>query len=112
LFDGPAIKKPWCWYSLFVVTRDVAPTDILAGYRCADRRFLMSPRGLAVSNTRYLSSSETSVNVGIKGWKWHLSESIFSVQKLRFYSTPGQLPMQTSRIKANLTKGKVEKRRE
>ncbi len=36
----------------------------------------MSPRGIAVSNTRYLSSiSETRVNAGIKGWKLHLSES-------------------------------------
>jgi hypothetical protein len=26
-------------------------------YRCADGRFLMSPRGMAVFNTRYLSSS-------------------------------------------------------
>ncbi len=44
-------------------------------YRCADGRFLMSPRGMAVSNTKYFSSSETRVNAGIKGWKWHLSES-------------------------------------
>jgi hypothetical protein len=35
----------------------------------------MSPRGMAVFNTKYLSSSETRVNAGIKGWKWHLSES-------------------------------------
>jgi hypothetical protein len=34
-------------------------------YRCADGRFLMSPRGVTVSNTRYLSSSETRVNAGI-----------------------------------------------
>jgi hypothetical protein len=45
-------------------------------YRCADGRFLMSPRGVAVSNTRYLSSSETRVYAGIRGWKLHLSESI------------------------------------
>ncbi len=44
-------------------------------YRCADGRFLMSPRGMAVSNTRYLSSSETRVNAGIRGWILHLSES-------------------------------------
>ncbi len=44
-------------------------------YRCADSRFLMSPRGMAVSNTRYLSSCETRVNAGIRGWKLHLSES-------------------------------------
>jgi hypothetical protein len=44
-------------------------------YRCADGRFLMSPRGMAVSNTRCLSSSETRVNAGIRGWKLHLSES-------------------------------------
>jgi hypothetical protein len=44
-------------------------------YRCADGRFLMSPRGMAVSNTRYLSSSETRVNAGIRAWKLHLSES-------------------------------------
>ncbi len=36
-------------------------------YRCADSRFLMSPRGMAVSETR--------VNAGIRGWKLHLSES-------------------------------------
>ncbi len=30
---------------------------------------------MAVSNTRYLSSSETRVNTGIRGWKLHLSES-------------------------------------
>jgi hypothetical protein len=35
-------------------------------YRCADGRFLMSPRGMEVSNTRYLSSSETRVNAGIR----------------------------------------------
>ncbi len=44
-------------------------------YRRADGRFLMSPRGMAVSNTRYPSSSETRVNAGIRGWKLHLSES-------------------------------------
>ncbi len=44
-------------------------------YRCANGRFLMSPRGMAVSNTRYLSSSETRVNADIKGRKLHLSES-------------------------------------
>jgi hypothetical protein len=37
----------------------------------------MSPRGVTVSNTRYLSSSETRVNAGIWGWKLHLSESIW-----------------------------------
>ncbi len=45
-------------------------------YRCADGRFLMSPRGVAVSNARYLSSNETMVYAGIRGWKLHLSESI------------------------------------
>jgi hypothetical protein len=31
---------------------------------------------MAVINTKYLSSSETiRVDDGIKGWKWHLSES-------------------------------------
>jgi hypothetical protein len=35
-------------------------------YRCADGRFLMPPRGMAVSKTRYLSSSESRVNAGIK----------------------------------------------
>ncbi len=35
----------------------------------------MSPRGMAVSNTRYLSSNETRVNAGIRWWKLHLSES-------------------------------------
>jgi hypothetical protein len=46
-------------------------------YRCADGRFLMSPRGLlAVSNTRYLSSSETSVYAGIREWELHLFEPI------------------------------------
>ncbi len=43
--------------------------------RCADGRILMSPRVMAVSNARYLSSSETRVNAGIKGWKLHLTES-------------------------------------
>jgi hypothetical protein len=43
-------------------------------YRCADGRFRMSPRGVAVSNHRYLSSSETRVNAGIRGRKLHLSE--------------------------------------
>jgi hypothetical protein len=44
-------------------------------YRCADGRFLMSPRGVAVSNHQYLSSSETRVNADIRGWKLHLFES-------------------------------------
>jgi hypothetical protein len=35
----------------------------------------MSPRGMAVSNTRYLYSNETRVNAGIRGWKLYLSES-------------------------------------
>jgi hypothetical protein len=43
--------------------------------RCADGRFMMSPSGMAVSKTRYISSSETMVNAGIRGWKLHLSES-------------------------------------
>jgi hypothetical protein len=43
--------------------------------RYADGRVLMSPRGMAVSNTRYLSSSETRVNAGTRWWKLHLSES-------------------------------------
>ncbi len=30
---------------------------------------------MGVSNTRYLSSSETRVNAGIRGWMLHLSES-------------------------------------
>ncbi len=34
----------------------------------------MSPRGMAVSNTRYLSSSVTMVYGGMRGWKLHLSE--------------------------------------
>ncbi len=47
-----------------------------AEYRCADGRFLMSPRGMAVSNSSiYLSSSGTRVNADIRGWKLHLSES-------------------------------------
>ncbi len=44
-------------------------------YRCAEGRFLMSPHGMAVFNTRYLSCSETMVNACIRGWKLHLSES-------------------------------------
>ncbi len=44
-------------------------------YGCADGRFLISPRGVSVSNQRHLSSSETRVNAGIRGWKLHLSES-------------------------------------
>jgi hypothetical protein len=38
-------------------------------YRCADGRFLVSTRGMSlmsVSNTKYLSSSETRVNAGKK----------------------------------------------
>jgi hypothetical protein len=35
----------------------------------------MSPRGVAVTNQIYLSSSETRVNASIRGWKLHLSES-------------------------------------
>jgi hypothetical protein len=35
----------------------------------------MSPRDMAVSNTRYLSSSETRVNAGIRGSKLHLCVS-------------------------------------
>ncbi len=50
-------------------------TEKAVDYRCADGRFLMSPRGMAVSNTRYLSSSETRVNDGKRGWKLDLSES-------------------------------------
>jgi hypothetical protein len=42
---------------------------------------------------------------------WELRSHNSSVQKLRFYSTPRWLLRQTSRMKANLTKGKVEKRR-
>ncbi len=44
-------------------------------YRRADGSFLMSPRGLAVSSTRYISSHETRANASIRGWKLHLSES-------------------------------------
>ncbi len=40
---------------------------IVIDYRSADGRFLMSPRGVAVSNTRYLSSSERRVYAGIRG---------------------------------------------
>jgi hypothetical protein len=39
----------------------------LIDYRCAGGRFLMSPRGMTVSNTRYFSSSETRVNTSITG---------------------------------------------
>jgi hypothetical protein len=49
--------------------------DFPIDYRCADGRFLVSPRGVAVSNHRYLSSSETRVNAGIRGRKLHVSES-------------------------------------
>ncbi len=41
---------------------------MLIDYICAHGRFLMSPSGMAVSNTRYLSSSGTRVNAGIRGW--------------------------------------------
>jgi hypothetical protein len=44
-------------------------------YRCADGRFLMSPRGVAIPNQNYLSSSETRVNASLKTWKSHLSQS-------------------------------------
>ncbi len=36
---------------------------------------------MAVSNTRYLSTSETRVNAGIRGWKLHLSESTYWCQE-------------------------------
>jgi hypothetical protein len=52
------------------------PVKFIGLYRCADGRFLMSSRGVAVSNTKYLSSSETRVNAGIGGWKLYLFESI------------------------------------
>ncbi len=42
-------------------------------YRCADGRFLTSPSGMAISNTRYLPSSETRVNAGIRAWKSGMS---------------------------------------
>ncbi len=58
----------------FVCTSIVYSLDLRL-YRCADGRFLMSPRGMAVSNTRYLSSSETRVNAGIRARKLYLSES-------------------------------------
>jgi hypothetical protein len=48
--------------------------SLVIDYGCADGRFMMSPHGMAVSNTRDLSSSETRVNAGIRGWKLHLSE--------------------------------------
>ncbi len=50
--------------------------------RCADGRFLMSPRGMAVSNTRDLSSSETRVNAATRGWKSHLSESTWCQESI------------------------------
>ncbi len=39
-----------------------------ADYRCADVRFLKSPRGMAVFNTKCLSSSEKRFDAGIKGY--------------------------------------------
>ncbi len=59
-------------------SRSSLPIDCI----CADGRFLMSPRGMAVSNTRYHSSSETRVNGGIRGWKLHLSESTLCQQSV------------------------------
>jgi hypothetical protein len=44
-------------------------------YRYADGRFTMWPRGVAVSNHIYLSSSKTRVNAGIRRWKLSLPES-------------------------------------
>jgi hypothetical protein len=35
-------------------------------YRYADGRIMVSPQGVTVSNRNYLSSSETTVNTGIK----------------------------------------------
>ncbi len=61
--------------SYAIVPRCRSYSTILIDYRCADGRFLMLPRGRAVSNTRHISSSETRVNAGIRGWKSHLSES-------------------------------------
>ncbi len=42
----------------------------------------MSTCGMVVSNTRYLSSGETMVNAGIRGWKLHLSESMWCQESL------------------------------
>jgi hypothetical protein len=42
----------------------------------------MSPRGMAVSNTRDLSSSETRVNAATRGWKSHLSESTWCQESI------------------------------
>ncbi len=67
--------KPSGWVQFFPWTVNGSQVDFRIDYRCADGRFLMSPRGVAVSNTRYLSSSETKVNAGIRGWKLLLSES-------------------------------------
>ncbi len=51
-------------------------------YRCADGRFLTSPCGMAVSNTRYLSGGETRVNTGKRGWELHLSEYILCQDRM------------------------------
>jgi hypothetical protein len=61
-------RKIWCQ-----ITQNLRPKKYI-DYRWADGRILMLPRGMTVSNTRYLSSSETRVNAVIRGWKLHLSE--------------------------------------
>jgi hypothetical protein len=44
-------------------------------HRYAYVRFKILPRGMAVSNHRYLSRSETGANAGVRRWKLHPSES-------------------------------------
>jgi hypothetical protein len=56
----------------------IEPVQFASGmgidYKCADGRCLMSPHGMAVSYHKYLPSSETRINAGIRGWKRYLSE--------------------------------------
>jgi hypothetical protein len=51
-------------------------------YRCADGCFVMLPRGVAISNQNYLSSSETRSNAGIRRQELYLSEWTWSQESI------------------------------
>jgi hypothetical protein len=44
-------------------------------HRCADGRFSPSVRGVTILNGPSVSSSETEIRNGIKGWKAHVVSS-------------------------------------
>ncbi len=63
------------------VCRNGPPPRAPNALKMSCSQFLKSPRGVAVSNHRYLSSNETRVKAGIRGWKLHLSESAWCQNK-------------------------------